>query len=651
MIITYKNNGVPVDIPKFNTLDKIVLSNSGSTTKTLYYGSDKELLDLGDMNEYNWKFIIKKLNYNTDFILGNLFESTKKDIVGGKKEDIEKVATTFFPTALYNQQGTTDSVGYFGSITIGKQRLIMFNIPAEYSKVDIYDTSISSSNSIINIDFSKNKNSGGEIVDTNEGTIYYKLVWFVITAGDENMVSDINLSYYSWKDNINPFRNMNKYLVRRDEASKPVSKLSTVEDILVGFSDSEQILVDGCSGTLVGNKKTGSPILTQISNKYFKDQTWDRHVLYRQGSVVEWGGYNWICLEDIEGEEPMYSKYWVVSDTINPNRYKRLRVFSYVEDDLDKTIVPGYIFPGVITRDVGLMKDFNITYKYGYVLSQEYSDNDDYLVDSGTGKSIKKEMIDFNCYRNSTMTLFLHVMIYSDQDSVNIKFQKYYSIIDVVDPDGNKLSNIYSVNLASSGALGDSGTSVAVGDVMTLTIAKMGAQGPEDIGTVKSIKREYLVNNSVVESDSNPSNIGIQKDVSGIVLVTDTIKYPATYRYIMDIVKQFTVVISEYIGFILNVSSVVVKDEGSIGINTNNQIQIFPISGTDTGVNIEILFGEVSVGTINMPSGSIAPIEFDDITTVRNNITKFTLSPMGTNNYYGLSIDNIKVNYTIKVWK
>jgi hypothetical protein len=647
MITTYKNDGSPVDIPKFNTLDKIVLSNSGSTTKTLYYGSDKEILDLGDINEYNWKFIIKKLNYNTDFILGNLFESTKKDIVGGKKEDIEKVATTFFPTALYNQQGTTDSVGYFGSITIGKQRLIMFNIPAEYSKVDIYDTSISSSNSIINIDFSKNKNSGGEIVDTNEGTIYYKLVWFVITAGDENMVSDINLSYYSWKDNINPFRNMNKYLVRRDEASKPVSKLSTIEDILDGFSGSEQILVDGCSGTLVGNKETGSPILTQISNKYFKDQTWDRHVLYRQGSVVEWGGYNWICLEDIEGEEPMYSKYWVVSDTINPNRYKRLRVFSYVEDDLDKTIVPGYIFPGVITRDVGLMKDFNITYKYGYVLSQEYSDNDDYLVDSGADHYITKEMIDFNCYRNGSRTLYLHVMVYEDQESVEIKFYKYFSQLEIVDLEGSDITHNY--NICDVGLSVESGTTgpgeylLSIGSEFTLSLSP--TSGATDVGTFRSIRRDLVVNSAVIESE-NLLGSDIVTKTGGQLFIKDKVKYPATYRYVVDLVKLFMVSVIEYIGFIVNNSELVVKkDSGYIGATYNNQIQLFPIGGSDTGVNIEIISEGITIGTINMQVGSLIS------STLTSGDTIFTLDPMGTNNYYGLSVDNINANYTIKVWK
>jgi hypothetical protein len=613
----------------------------------LYYGSDKEILDLGDINEYNWKFIIKKLNYNTDFILGNLFESTKKDIVGGKKEDIEKVATTFFPTALYNQQGTTDSVGYFGSITIGKQRLIMFNIPAEYSKVDIYDTSISSSNSIINIDFSKNKNSGGEIVDTNEGTIYYKLVWFVITAGDENMVSDINLSYYSWKDNINPFRNMNKYLVRRDEASKPVSKLSTIEDILDGFSGSEQILVDGCSGTLVGNKETGSPILTQISNKYFKDQTWDRHVLYRQGSVVEWGGYNWICLEDIEGEEPMYSKYWVVSDTINPNRYKRLRVFSYVEDDLDKTIVPGYIFPGVITRDVGLMKDFNITYKYGYVLSQEYSDNDDYLVDSGADHYITKEMIDFNCYRNGSRTLYLHVMVYEDQESVEIKFYKYFSQLEIVDLEGSDITHNY--NICDVGLSVESGTTgpgeylLSIGSEFTLSLSP--TSGATDVGTFRSIRRDLVVNSAVIESE-NLLGSDIVTKTGGQLFIKDKVKYPATYRYVVDLVKLFMVSVIEYIGFIVNNSELVVKkDSGYIGATYNNQIQLFPIGGSDTGVNIEIISEGITIGTINMQVGSLIS------STLTSGDTIFTLDPMGTNNYYGLSVDNINANYTIKVWK
>src|SRR5574344_1470951 len=145
MKITYKSidsSGNVISTPKFSILDKVIYRNSDSSSiYTMYYGSDEELLELTDYNEYDWKFLISKLTYNSKFPLDNLYNKTKVDIVGTNYSDIEKVYKTFFPTA-YSYPSETNTLGYFGSITIGKQKLYMFSISPLYTIIDIYDTTL-----------------------------------------------------------------------------------------------------------------------------------------------------------------------------------------------------------------------------------------------------------------------------------------------------------------------------------------------------------------------------------------------------------------------------------------------------------------------------------------------------------------------------
>ena len=227
--------------PQFKTLNKAIASNDKRGEITYYYGSDSKILDLEDYNEYGWEFIVDKYKFNSEFLLNYLPDSSK-ELIGNKLEDIDKIEKTLFPTLVDQKKEEKSNIKYFGSITIGRQKLIMISVPCGYNKLNLFDTTIDNTNPKITVTFSEK-----EEINSN------KIVWFVITSGDKNEVLDINLSFFSWENSINPHRNMNRYLLRNDEFHNTLADLNIFDNLK---SDKENPLyVDLSSNTIVGNKR------------------------------------------------------------------------------------------------------------------------------------------------------------------------------------------------------------------------------------------------------------------------------------------------------------------------------------------------------------------------------------------------------------
>ena len=70
------------------------------------------------------------------------------------------------------------------------------------------------------------------------------MIWMLVSNNSE--IEEVNLSYKSWVDSINPNRNMNKYLVRNDEYWSTKDSMGIVESI----PDLPEILIDANSGPL-----------------------------------------------------------------------------------------------------------------------------------------------------------------------------------------------------------------------------------------------------------------------------------------------------------------------------------------------------------------------------------------------------------------
>jgi len=245
--------------PQFKTLNKAIASNEqeGLEDITYYYGSDSKILDLEDYNEYGWEFIVDKYKFNSEFLLNYLPDSSK-ELIGNKLEDIDKIEKTLFPTSVNQKEGEKSNIKYFGSITIGRQKLIMISVPRGYNELNLFDTTIDNTNPRITVTFSEK-----EEINSN------KIVWFVITSGGKNEVLDINLSFFSWENSINPHRNMNRYLLRNDEFHNTLADLNIFDNLK---SDEENPLyVDLSSNTIVGNKRVdvfpeGSRLIILDSN-------------------------------------------------------------------------------------------------------------------------------------------------------------------------------------------------------------------------------------------------------------------------------------------------------------------------------------------------------------------------------------------------
>lgn len=282
----YKEGGQPN--PQFSTIDKVVLKSPSLPDITRYYGSDEELTGLEDFNEYGWEFVVRKDRYNSSDPLSNLVKEWK-DAIGSGYKDIQAVRSTLFPTV---SEGTKDNlVSYFGTITVGNQKLLMVDVPGGYSEALLYDTS----------DITYQKARLGDAIpkikvtfDTAQEVLYNKIVWFVITNGSEGKtnISDINISYLSWEKSQNSHRKMNQYLLRQDDKSRIDGTLDVLEDLGgLGF------YIDATSNTLVGNKKLYKyPLLSERLEAV--GTVWNKNITYQEGESVVWKDKEYVSLSN-----------------------------------------------------------------------------------------------------------------------------------------------------------------------------------------------------------------------------------------------------------------------------------------------------------------------------------------------------------------
>ena len=304
---------VKIPDPQFKTINKIIFKGPGLGDLIQYYGSDEELIDLTDFNEYGWEFIVGKEKYNSRFALDYLVNSRKEEI-GYSLPDIEMASKTLFPTRvkeadLPEGELITD-IHYFGTVTIGHQKLLMVNAPRGYLTAELWDTSDVVIEDGIEIP---------KILITFEDReiIYSKIVWFVITTGIEGQlnIEDINLTYFSWLHSINPHRKMNQYLLRNDEKAKIDARLSLVENL--GQPDH---WMDLSSGTLLANRKIENPLIyNEILKRVESSREWREYISYNKGDTAECGGKEYISLSSKNsGKKPdMNPTFWARKDKID----------------------------------------------------------------------------------------------------------------------------------------------------------------------------------------------------------------------------------------------------------------------------------------------------------------------------------------------
>lgn len=652
MSITYPNR-------QFKTLNMAIASNEqeGLENITYYYGSDSKLLDLEDYNEYGWEFIVDKYKFNSEFLLNYLPDSSK-ELIGNKLEDIDKIEKTLFPTSVDQEEGEKSNIKYFGSITIGRQKLIMISVPRGYNELDLFDTTIDNTKPRITVTFSEK-----EEINSN------KIVWFVITSGGKNEVLDINLSFFSWENSINPHRNMNRYLLRNDEFHNTLADLNIFGNLK---SDKEDPLyVDLSSNTIVGNKRVdvspeGSSIIQSKLNKYkgdsdddwekYKgDPRWDRYITYSEGQEVSYLGDDWTSLENNNrGNRPDTSSLWLKSSMFSDN-FKAKRVMSVVRkigrEDSDQSI-PGYVFPSVFTVPImhtGL--EFSITYLNGYKLKSITNSNGLTKILGGLDPSqldyYTPSQLDYDTYTSEDQTMEYEVsanMVENPGSALMFGFIKIRCPLKV------------KIHHPTASVPEKSYEPVKLKDSISLRKIKIDTANTDIVGLEKEYYIEGRKVNSCMLNIPTPYPAEDEEDGSSYIDIEDVADLPAFYEYNIYLETiYYTISISDHVGFYVDKSEIIVPKTNT---SVDENYRISPTNGVlSEGIKYYITYlieGEEYDSSIVDYNPSISASS--TVTVYINNTpegrVEFTITTVNSS-YFNLRIigQNIDRDIKIKIWK
>ena len=623
MKITYENyrkkNGVTYPDPKFRTIDKIVLSGSGLPTLTKYYGSDEELINLEDFNEYGWEFIVDKGKYNHRFPLDYLIDSRKEEI-GYDLENIDLVSKTILPTLATSIPSgeTINDITYFGTVSVGKQKLLMVDIPRGYSTAELFDTS-----DTIQITVQTNEETGEVIGEVEErivdGVVIYhlprraaeydegtnivettmdipkikitleddeikfsKIVWFVITTGtnEHNNISDINISYLAWEKSNNPYRKLNEYLLRNDDKAVLDSEIEVVENM--GNPD---IWMDMSSRTIVGNREIlQHPI---IDSKMKRSDSWDMYASYKKGVRCSYKDYTYVSLiDDNCSNVPTWSpSCWIMESKLLDHNVQRVFVLPQVDGETPENI---YIYPSSVVVNKNSTRDFrkfSIAYDGKHIIDFGFEGTDYYFLNSD-GEQIDASLAEYNAYRNNNAKTDVWLKINATSGSIDVDFKKKSGSITAQIHKAGEDEPI-TVNRVSEFIpyLGESYDNISF-DLQTLNNG--------ETWKIQNILKSYY---RVVDGDREILDTfemtEYPEEVSNdyVLTLSDTYDLPAEILYDIYLkAKTYKITIVEYPGFILDYieREVAATDEASCTIKFAPRDKNFFIK--EGGISVYVSF-------------------------------------------------------------
>lgn len=620
--------------PQFKTLNKAIASNEqeGLEDITYYYGSDSKILDLEDYNEYGWEFIVDKYKFNSEFLLNYLPDSSK-ELIGNKLEDIDKIEKTLFPTSVDQKEGEKSNIKYFGSITIGRQKLIMISVPRGYNELNLFDTTIDNTNPRITVNFSEE-----EEINSN------KIIWFVITSGDKNEVLDINLSFFSWENSINPHRNMNRYLLRNDEFHNTLADLNIFDNLK---SDKENPLyVDLSSNTIVGNKRVDispevSSIIQSKLNKYKGDSRWDRYITYSEGQIANYLGANWTSLENNNrGNRPDTSSLWLKSSMFSYD-FKAKRVMSVVRkidrENSDQSI-PGYVSPSVFTVPITPTDlEFSITYLNGYKLRSVTNSRGLSTKDLGDTPS----QLDYDTYTSENQTMKYRVpatIVWNPGAALMFNFTKIRCQLKV---------KIHHPTQGTPEIPNLDPNFVMLKGQISLKRIIIDTANTNIVG----LEKEYYIGGEKVNSRmlNIPTLYKEGDDGSSYIDIEDVADLPAFYEYNIYLETiYYTISIADHVGFYVDKSEIIVpKTNTSVDVN----YRISPTNGVlSDGIRYYITY-PISEGEEYESNTIVYDPSISASTVVTVNGVEYTMTAVNSS-YFNLRISgNIDRDIKIKIWK
>lgn len=616
MIIEYDETktvgGITYPCPRFKTLNKVIMTDSQGIQSELsqFYGDDEHLVGLEDLNEYGWEFLVNKQKYNSQSPLDYLNDKVKI-LVGPKLTEVNKLRETFFPTM---SKLTLDrKITYFGSITVGKQRLVMVNVGPGYDTVKFYDTTISEETPKIVVRFEKS-----EIAPS-------KILWFVITSGGKESILDINLSFISWEHSKNPERKQNHYLLRNDDMAKAIADLDMIEKV-GSFS------IDQASSTILGNLEvplTNCPLLKSKIEDCKDNKEWDPYITYLQGENCIRAGQEWVSVDKPnQGNVPGLSASWTLSSCFG-NEYNMSQAIITVSKNDSSEVLPGHVSPYTITipKEVGSTRIFDIICKNGYVLNKVI--NIDTNDSSGYTYSPR---INWETYaeNNGNQKLVLGQEFMNGASVLDFQFIRdicpieIYRVIDGVEN---------SIELSSPRHLGKD-----------YVISKI-LVDPEY--RIESIKKEYLVeNNFKLDKTVKVPEPYLNDSGDMYIDIPGKADLPATYRYYLYFTTiSYEITVKKHTGFFIDNPRIVIPKSES-NPNSEYRFRFAPTNGnTGEGIKYSLKIGEQTYGVYILVPGLVS-INTD---TIEGLEVKMELID---NRYFDLSIKGkVGNNIDLNIWK
>lgn len=345
------NNFTDIGTAVFYTQEDI----DNQTYSKVQHRSNSSLLYDGDFSEYDFSYEVEKDKFNDEFLVDYLGDKTLS-LFDLSSDALEKLESIIFPT-LGDQDWEGDEDKYFGTTIINNQVFALFHAEAGVCRIELYNGLVygnnantsSSASAFVSTDYQTGKGNtpkeepyfvitlgepgNDEVVESTDlvrqkeledEVEYEKMVWLLITSNNE--VSEVNLSYKSWVDSINPNRNMNQYLLRNDEfwSTKDSVRISEIVD-----DTDEGLVLDANSGTLLGTEKLDltrllafQKIKERVNNSKYSSSgqgypNYFPYNTYKKGDIVYYGGDLWRSVADNNfNHNPALSIKWIKSSVI-----------------------------------------------------------------------------------------------------------------------------------------------------------------------------------------------------------------------------------------------------------------------------------------------------------------------------------------------
>lgn len=396
-LIINNNDFTDIGTAVFYSTDSI----SKKTYSKVLFRSSSSLLYNMNFSEYDFSYNIEKNKFNDKFLINNIGNKTI-ELFNESTNTLEKLEKIIFPT-LGNEEWQ-NSNKYFGTTLINNQIFALLFAEAGISKIELYKDFIKKNTNyvydkqnikeynFVDIDTLVSSNItpiatpyftiilGQTDDNTDNNTILEKeledeisdekAVWMLISSN--NKVKEVNLSYKSWIDSINPNRNMNKYLIRNDEYWSTKNHVNIVNKV-----DHINILVDSTSNTLLGNTKVDDSRLLILNKKksrvnLFRNNNLDypeyyKYTTYKKGDKVYYSGELYESLSNNNFNElPIISTKWILANVLSTIKSIRIIVSVYPQ-------VGGISDPiGVISiPSIDSDTSFHIKPYPGYVLNEK----------------------------------------------------------------------------------------------------------------------------------------------------------------------------------------------------------------------------------------------------------------------------------------